>query len=169
MNTIGLFYASSTGATKGIAANIQSKLANVELINVDGCDKDAMKEFSKIIIGVSTWGEGDLQDDWEEYLPHLEKIDFSQKTVAFFGLGDQEDYADNYLDAMGTLYNSVVQRGAKVVGSWPIEGYDFDESTALIDDEFVGLALDEDNQFDQTKERVEQWVEQINPYFTSSK
>ena len=124
-----------------------------------------MEKYDLIIIGVSTWGEGELQDDWEDYIDNLDDINFAQKTVAMFGLGDQEEYCDNFLDAMGTIYERIIQRGANVVGSWSTDGYDFDESTALNNGEFVGLALDEDNQFDLTNERVDRWIEQIAPYF----
>ena len=167
MDKIGLFYASSTGNTKDAAELISENLGveHVSMHNVDGCNKDEIKGFKKLIIGISTWGEGDLQDDWEEYLPHMREVDFSDKTVAFFGLGDQDEYGDNFLDAMGTLYDLTIERGATVIGSWPTDGYDFDESTAVRDGEFVGLGLDEDNQFDLSKERITKWVEQIKPYF----
>jgi len=166
MDKIGLFYASSTGNTKDAAELISENLGNenVCIHNVDGCDKNEMKDFKKIIMGISTWGEGELQDDWEEYLPHMKAIDFSDKTIAFFGLGDQEEYCDNFLDAMGTLYDVTIERGATVIGSWPTDGFDFDESLAVRNGEFVGLGLDEDNQFDLSKERITQWVEQIKPY-----
>ena len=167
MQTIGLFYASSTGNTENIAKEIKSKMvsAEIELHNVDNCAGDTMNHYSHLILGVSTWGEGDLQEDWEDYLPNLENVDFSDKTVALFGLGDQEEYCDNFLDGMGTLYDKVVEGGATVVGNWSTDGYDHDESTAIRNDEFVGLALDEDNQDELSNERVEKWVEQISPYF----
>jgi flavodoxin I len=166
MQTIGLFYASSTGNTENIAQEIASKItdAAVKLHNVDSCAADAMVGYDYLILGVSTWGEGDLQDDWESYLGNLDAVDFSNKTVALFGLGDQEGYGDFFLNAMGTLYDKVTERGATVVGSWPTDGYDFEESTAVQNDEFVGLAIDEDNQDELTSERIEAWVEAIRPY-----
>ena len=167
MSKIGLFYASSTGNTELIAKKIKERMTlfDVELHNVSDCDADSMKEYEFIIMGISTWGEGDLQDDWEDYFSNITKTDFSNKTVAMFGLGDQEEYCDNFLDAMGTIYNEIVQNGATVIGTWSTDGYDFDESTAIRDGEFVGLALDEDNQSELTDERIDSWVEQIAPYF----
>ena len=167
MSTIGLFYASSTGNTEDVAKLIKEKMtqAEIELKNIADCVDNAMENYKYIILGASTWGEGDLQDDWEEYIQNLDSINFLDKTVALFGLGDQEEYCDYYLDAMGTIYDKVVENGATVVGSWPTDGYEHDDSTAIRDGEFVGLALDEDNQSDLTDARVTQWVEQINPYF----
>jgi flavodoxin I len=168
MQKIGLFYASSTGNTEHIANKIKEKMtnANIELQNVSECNDDALEQYDFIIIGASTWGEGDLQDDWEDYFSNIQKTDFSTKTVALFGLGDQEEYCDNYLDAMGTLYNEVIKNGATVVGSWPTDGYEHSESNAIVNGEFVGLALDEDNQDELSDERIEAWIEQISPYFT---
>ena len=167
MPKIGLFYASSTGHTEDVAQLIKEKMVEneVDLHNIADAVDNAMENYDLIIIGASTWGEGELQDDWEDYIHNLDNINFTQKTVAMFGLGDQEDYADNFLDAMGTIYDRIVANGANVIGSWSTDGYEFDESTAIRDGEFVGLALDEDNQYDLTKERVDQWIEQITPYF----
>lgn len=168
MQTVGLFYASSTGNTENVAEQIASKMttATVELHDIDGCDADTMAAYDYLIMGISTWGEGDLQDNWEAYFENLDAIDFSDKTVALFGLGDQDEYSDYFLNAMGTIYDKITERGANVVGSWATEGYDFDESTAIRNEEFVGLAIDEDNQFELTAERIEQWVELVSPYFS---
>ncbi|MFT5661832.1 MAG: flavodoxin I [Sulfurimonas sp.] len=167
MSKIGLFYASSTGNTEKIAQLIKEKMSNneIDLHDVAEAVDNAMEKYDLIIIGVSTWGEGELQDDWEDYIHNLDSMNFSQKTVAMFGLGDQEEYCDNFLDAMGTIYYKILEHGANVIGAWSTDGYDFDESTALNNCEFVGLALDEDNQFDLTNERVDRWIEQITPYF----
>ena len=168
MQKIGLFYASSTGNTENIAKKIKEKMSNfdIDLKDISESTDNAMKDYSFLIFGISTWGEGDLQDDWEDYFDNLNKDNLAGKTIAMFGLGDQEEYCENYLDAMGTIYDKVLESDATVVGSWPTDGYDFDDSTAIRDGEFVGLALDEDNQGDLSEERVSQWVEQITPYFT---
>ncbi len=167
MSKIGLFYASSTGNTEDAAKEIVAKMSGfeIDLKNVSDCVDDAMQEYDLLIMGVSTWGEGDLQDDWEDYLDNLNEGNLANKTVAIFGLGDQEEYCDNFLDAMGKIYDKVVESGATVVGAWPTDGYDFEESTAVRNDEFVGLGLDEDNQDDLSDERITKWIELITPYF----
>ena len=167
MSKIGLFYASSTGNTESIANIIKDKITQVEveLHDVSSCSKDAMSEYDFIIMGISTWGDGDLQDDWEDYISNISKVDFSTKTVALFGLGDQEEYPDTYLNAMGILYEEVVSNSATIVGSWSADGYAHEESTAIVNGEFVGLALDEDNQSELSDERIKTWVELITPYF----
>ncbi len=168
MQKIGLFYASNTGNTEDIAKSIKEKMSDfdIDLQNLSDCVDDAMNKYDLLIFGISTWGEGDLQDDWEDYIHNLNEHNLMHKTVSMFGLGDQEEYSDNFLDAMGTIYDKVVESGATVVGSWPTDGYDFEESTAVRAGEFIGLALDEDNQDELHDERISKWIELITPYFS---
>ena len=165
--SIGIFYGSNSGATESVAEKILNALGlEAEMFDIGHVDIDKLSEFSHLIIGTSTWGEGELQDDWDSKFSEYEKFDFSGKTVAFFGVGDQEGYEDNYVDAMGILYDVAVKNGATVVGdNWPTDGYDFEESIAVRDGAFVGLAIDEDNQDDLTDERISKWIESIKPHF----
>ena len=165
---VGIFYGSNGGATQGVAEMIKDALGvEADLIDVASVEVDDFGKYTEMILGTSTWGEGDLQDDWDDFFDDFQGIDFSGKTLAFFGNGDQEGYADNFLDGMGTLYKQAIENGANVVGNdWSKEGYEFDESTAIIDDTFVGLAVDEDNQDDLTQQRVNEWVEGIKKYFS---
>lgn len=157
-----IFYASSTGNTENAAKEINEQLGGgLTLVNIADSGVSSMADYDKLILGASTWGEGELQDDWEEYFDEFKEIDFSGKTVALFGLGDQEGYAEYYLDAMGIIYELVIEKGATVVGSWPTEGYEFEESKAVVDDNFVGLALDDDNEDDMTDERITAWCSEI--------
>ena len=93
----------------------------------------------------------------------MENIDLKGRKFALFGLGNQIDYSEYYLDGMGILYNYLKEKGAVIIGRWPVEGYDFASTLAITDDDstFVGLALDNDNQPDLTPDRAATWVEQI--------
>jgi len=167
MKKIGLFYATSTGNTENMAYKIKEQLAdlNITMHDVATTSDTAIAEYDALILGTSTWGDGDLQDDWEEYIDNLKNAELHGKTVALFGLGDQEEYPDYFLNAMGTLYEKVSALGANVVGTWSTDGYDFDDSTAVVDDMFVGLALDEDNQDELSTERINAWTESIRTHF----
>ncbi len=81
--------------------------------------------------------------------------------MALFGLGDQVSYSDEFVDALGELYDFVLDCGAETAGRWPVDGYEFNASNAVEDDEFVGLVIDKDNQGNLTEERDAVWVEQI--------
>ena len=164
--TTAIFYASSTGNTSNIANLIAEKLDIKNIYDIADVSLEKINEYTNIILGISTWGDGDLQDDWDDNFKELENIDFSFKTVALFGLGDQDSYPDTYLDAMGILYDKIKSLGANIVGEWDIDDtYNFDESKAVVDNKFVGLALDEDSQDNLTNERVELWTASIKNNF----
>ena len=64
---------------------------------------------------------------------------------------------------MAERYNAVKTAGANVIGAVSTEGYTFDDSESVVDGKFVGLALDEVNEDDKTDERINAWVEEIQP------
>ncbi len=163
MKTAGLFYGSETGNTERAAVMIAAELgkSNVDLHNIADTDPQSLLSYDNIILGAPTWGFGELQSDWETFLPGFDLLDLSGKTIAFFGLGDQVNYADVFLDAMGTIYSKVMERGGQTVGTWSTYGYEYNASTAVIDGNFVGLAIDVDNQDDMTPDRITQWVSEI--------
>lgn len=165
MAKVGIFFGSDTGNTENIAKQIQLKLGtdNVELFDIAKSTKEDIVQFDNLLFGIPTWYYGESQCDWDDFFPSLEDIDFSNKTVAIFGCGDQEDYAEYFCDAMGTLRDIIQDKGATIVGYWPTKGYHFEASKSLVDDEhFVGLAIDEDRQPELTEERVTAWVKQIS-------
>lgn len=163
MAQIGIVYGSTTGNTTKYAEKIQQLLGKeqADLLNIAKAEADDLNGYPNLILGTSTWGYGDLQDDWESKLAMLKEINWQGKKVALFGLGDQEAYSSTFLDAMGTLYNTLIDAGATCIGAWPTEGYTFDESTAVVDDRFVGLALDEENQEDKMDDRIQAWLKQL--------
>lgn len=165
MAAIGLFFGTQTGQTEAIAEQIQEAIgkSNVDLIDVAKASPEDLNAYSYLILGCPTWNSGELQADWDAFLPEFDDLDLSGKTIACFGLGDQVGYADYFLDAMGMIAEKVLERGGNLVGQWPLEGYDFSESKAVMEGQFVGLAIDEDNQSDLTASRIQTWVAQIKP------
>ena len=126
--------------------------------------------YDKIIIGLSTWYDGDLQSDWENFFDDFKTIDFTGKKVAIFGLGDQIGYAEFFVDGIGILGQVVVDNGGELFGVWPTTGYDYDESKAEFQEGwFMGLAVDEDNQRELTPERIKAWTTQVLEEFEFEK
>ncbi|WP_226668898.1 flavodoxin FldB [Microbulbifer aggregans] len=162
---IGLFYGSSTCYTEMAAEKIRDRIGEewIDLHNVADDDITQMQEYDFLILGIPTWDYGELQEDWENCWDQLGQLDLSGKTVALYGLGDQEGYPQWYQDALGYLHAQAIAIGAKAVGYWPAEGYEFEESKGLTPDgsHFVGLALDEENEFERSDERLDQWCAQI--------
>lgn len=163
MGNVRIFYGSTTGNTGEVASMIAEQLGDaVECVrDISSASTDDLAKAGVLVLGVSTWGDGQLQQDWEGFVPKLDKINLQGKSVALFGLGDSYGFPGQYCDALGILYRKVVQRNGKVVGFWPIEGYAFKASGALVEDRFCGLALDQDNEPSKTPDRVRQWVGQI--------
>ncbi|MGC9504196.1 flavodoxin FldA [Baaleninema sp.] len=168
MAKIGLFYGSTTGNTETAAETIQAEFGGddiVELHNIADADLSELEDYDCLILGSPTWNIGELQSDWEGCFDELDDLDFSGKKVAYFGVGDQIGYADNFQDAMGILEEKVSSLGGQTVGHWPADGYDFSESKAVKNGKFIGLALDDDNQDDLTEERIQKWVVQLKSEF----
>ncbi|MBO6117268.1 MAG: flavodoxin [Bacteroidales bacterium] len=159
-----IIYGSTTGTCEGLASKIAEKLgiASQDVINVNDFKAEMLSLYDNLILGTSTWGAGDLQDDWYGGgLKILQSNDLTGKTVAIFGCGDSASYGDTFCGGMAELYDAVVSKGASVIGKVDADDYMFESSAAVINDEFVGLALDEDNEGDKTEARIDKWVEQI--------
>ena len=165
MAKIGLFYATDTGNTRKVAKLIKKQFdeGEVELFNVKGATAENLTACDALIFGTPTLGDGELPEPLAEFLPTLESVDLSGKTVALFGLGDQAGYPDEFVDALGILYKKLKKKGATLIGSWSVDGYEFTKSKAVVNGEFVGLVLDQDNQADLTEERLEEWLEAVKP------
>lgn len=160
---LAILYGSTTGNTSDVAVKIQQQLGEGDLFDVQEIGLEITEEYDQIIFAIPTWDYGEVQEDWLELWDTFDYFDMNGKTTAFVGLGDQYGYAEWFLDAMGMLHDKVLARGASVIGHWPVEGYEFDESKALTPDgkHFVGLALDEDSQRELTDERIAAWCEQL--------
>ncbi len=160
MNKTIVIYGSTTGTCQAIAEKIAGKL-QVEAVDVQAISQDTVDSYANLILGTSTWGAGELQDDWYDGLKVLQGADLSGKTIAIFGCGDCESYGDTFVSAMGELYNGLKDSGANFIGRVSADGYNFSDSEAVIDGEFVGLALDEVNEDDKTDGRIEAWIDAI--------
>lgn len=172
MKTVGIYYGSTTGNTANAARLIEKNLKErvdagerIVCVDIAHVQAETVLDADWLILGVSTWNVGDLQEDWEDALVKLAPLDFSGKKVALFGLGDQYGYADTFQDGLGILADALETRGAILVGRTATDGYDFEASLAVRDDTFVGLALDEDNQGNLTAKRIENWVTNLMAEF----
>ena len=153
----GVFFGSTTGNTQSVAEDI-AKHFNADVYNIGSVQPEIFQQYDFLIFGASTWGFGDLQDDWEEFLQKNKSFDLEGKTVSLFGLGDAASYPDTFVDGIGTIYEAIKNSGCKVIGGVSGSGYDFSGSTAFLDDSFIGLPVDEDGEHNLTQQRIENWV-----------
>ncbi|MBU3021974.1 flavodoxin FldB [Aestuariibacter sp. A3R04] len=167
--SIGLFYGSTTCYTEMAAEKIQAQLDalfEAPVVSVFNIKETALKQceaFDIIVFGISTWDFGELQEDWESSWEDVYQLNLKDKTVALFGLGDQLGYADWFQDALGMLHDALSESGCEFIGLWPNQGYDFAASKGLTEDKrhFVGLSLDDENQYDLTDDRIQTWCHQL--------
>lgn len=164
MKKIGIFYGSTTGSTEAVAKTISKKLqvASADVYDVSKLDKETISKYDILILGSSTWGDGELQDDWYDGSNIMSSMDLSGKTIAFFGCGDSASYSDTFCDAMGILYNDLKRTGCTFCGAFPTEGYTFDGSAAIIDGQFIGLPIDDMNEDNLTEGRIDAWIDILN-------
>lgn len=163
MKKTGIFYGSTTGTTESVARLIADKLgiAPADVHEVSKVDTALVESYDALILGTSTWGDGELQDDWYSSLQVLQGADLSGKIVALFGCGDSESYPDTFCDAMGLLYEGLKDSGCTFVGAVDDSDYTYSASVAAADGKFVGLALDDVNESDRTDDRVSAWAAQL--------
>ena len=161
MQNIAIIFGSSVGNTRFVAEKIHTHFPEADLIPAETADLEALKKYDVLIMGTSTWGVGQLQDDFETFVENFLTLDLSGKTIALFGLGDQQTYADTFCNGMGKLYELLEKQKPRFIGQWPGDDYDFSESSAFKDGMFVGLALDEDNEPDLTDGRIAIWSEEV--------
>ena len=168
MQKAALIYGSDTGITEEITYDLVDAFdfLELEVREVSQINTLYFEKFDIFILGLSTWYDGDLQSDWEDFFDDFKKIDFRGKTFAIYGLGDQYGYHEYFIDGVGMLAEVILKNGGNIVGYWPTEGYDFSASKALVNKNvFYGLALDEDNETDRTQSRIKQWVTQLKIEF----
>ena len=161
---IGIIFGSTTGTCEDIAGKIAAEFGvdASDVHNVTDLNEDVVAAYDTLLLGSSTWGCGDLQDDWYDGLEKLKGMDLSGKKVAVFGCGDSASYGDTFCNAMGTIYDDLQGTGATFVGTGvSADDYTFDDSTAVKDGAFIGLALDEVNEDFKTSERISKWKSMI--------
>lgn len=171
MAKVGIFFGTDTGNTRRIAKDIFTALGSVAAkpVNIRTASVEDLLQYPVLILGTPTYGEGELPgldfgtstESWAEFLPKLAGQDFTGKTVAIYGLGNQKGYPDDFISAVYALHEQFSDCGATLIGTWPTDGYTFKRSKAVVEDRFLGLALDQENQKALTPERLTAWLDSI--------
>jgi len=168
MKKIGLFYGTSTQKTAGVAKKVQEAFGEdqIDMVPVEKAWQNEFKAYDNLIVGVSTWFDGELPDYWDEMIPELSTLPMDGKKVAIFGLGNQVDYPDNFVDSIGILAEVFESAGAELVGFTSKQGYIFSNSRAVRGEQFAGLVIDQDNEPDKTDQRIQGWVKMLKKDFS---
>ncbi|MDE6574372.1 MAG: flavodoxin [Muribaculaceae bacterium] len=158
----GIYYGSATGTTAEIARRIASMtgVSDADIHDVADTAPHTAGDYDLLILGSSTWGNGELEDDWYDFLDGLRALDLSGKKIALFGCGD-ETMSDTFCNAVGILYDRLKDTGATFIGEFPADEYHFDKSAASDGAVMRGLLLDEVNHPELTTARLRRWTELI--------
>lgn len=153
-----IVYGSSTGTTKEVAAMIAAQLGigRSDIYDVSSVEPEQLKGYDMFILGTSTWGIGELQEDWEDGLGKISGV-LSGKTVALFGCGDSSSFGATFCDGMGIIYERLQGCGCRFVGETDASEYSFEASVAETGGRFVGLAIDQINEAALTDSRIIRW------------
>lgn len=175
MGKIGMFFGTETGSTRLVAKKMQKKLGDelcAKPVNVNRSSIEQMLGYDSLILGTPSYGVGEIpgksagcfEPNWEEFFATVTTApDFTGKRIVFFGLGAQERYADRFASSLLALVQKFKAWGAEIVGEWPLDGYAFEQSAAVVDGRFLGLIIDQRTQGMLTDERIDAWLAQIKP------
>lgn len=168
MKKIALLYWGKGGSTEKVAKLVYNQFDSeiIDLFDLESFDlKDIEKYEMGILaaptIGADYWEDATSNNLWNKFFRNIEQLDLSKKTVAFVGLGDQVLYPKHFVAGLGLFQKELSKTNVKIIGRWPTDGYDFTESQGEKDGMFYGLAIDEQNQWDITEERVKAWTDQL--------
>ncbi|HIW52129.1 MAG TPA: flavodoxin [Candidatus Alistipes excrementipullorum] len=141
----GIFFGSMTGTTESAANEIAARLgvAADDVHNVADVSADEAERYDLLLLGSSTWGCGELQDDWYGFLDALKSKDLTGRKVGLFGCGDSGSYPDTFCDAIGIIYDALQSAGCSFVGALAPEDYLALGSRACRDGRLLGLVIDE--------------------------
>ncbi len=169
MKKVALIYSYNSTKTAKIAEKIIKEWSDEKVlvpVNAENIDESTFLSFDQLILGVPTWFDGELPNYWDEFVPAIDDLDLKGKSFAIYGLGDQVNYAENFLDAVGIMAELLLSRGATIVGNTSADGYTFERSKAFKDGKCIGLAIDYENQHQFTDTRIKNWVKQLKEEFS---
>lgn len=159
MKRIGIFYGSSTGTTREVAHEIARALDvdDADIHDVADSAPGEVGPYDVLVLGSSTWGNGEMQDDWYDFADGLQALDLHGKKVALFGCGD-EGMDETFCNAVGDIYDRIKDSGAEFIGAFPADGYEFKQTSAMRDGRIIGLLIDDVNHHDMTAGRISEWT-----------
>lgn len=162
MKKIGIFYGSTTGTTLEVAQEIARQLGvgPEDVHDVASTAPSAVADYDVLVIGASTWGAGDLQEDMATFLDGLQSLDLEGKEVAIFGCGD-DSMSDTFCNSVGEIYHHLHDTKAMFIAPFNNDGYQYQHSESDVHGMIVGLCIDNVNHPDETARRIELWCKEI--------
>jgi flavodoxin I len=173
MRTTALIYSPEGGNVNSVTDMLGELIGmdKVDIIPVKDVEEGDLNDYDQLIIlgstvGTDHWSNETIIDEWPGFYNKIKDIPFENKKVAIVGLGNSFLYPSHFADGMAMHYEKLTKLNARVLGKVEAEGYDFTDSESLDEDGyFCGLAIDEDNEPELTRERLENWLSILKPDF----
>lgn len=158
----GIFYGSQTGTTAEVARRIAKALGvkDDDVHDVSKTAPHALGDYDVLVMGTSTWGDGEIEEDWYDFIDGAQSLYLKGKKMAIFGCGD-ESMSETFCSGVGELYKRMLGTEVTPIGAYTAAPYEFNHSDAIIDGRCVGLLLDEVNRADLTDGRIAEWTAQL--------
>ena len=162
MKKTGIFYGSTTGNTLEVAQKIAEQLgvSPADIHDVANTAPSAVGDYETLIIGASTWGAGDLQEDMATFLDGVQSLGLEGKEVAIFGCGD-ESMSDTFCNSVGEIYHRLHDTKAMFIAPFCNKPYHYEHSESDVKGMIVGLCIDNVNHPDDTDARIKAWCDII--------
>ena len=169
MKKTAILYWAKGGSVEKTATTLLNMIGADKADLFDICSFDPKKIdayanyiFGSATVGADIWLEASDGNKWNDFFVKLEGKNLSDKKIAAFGLGNQVLYPDHFVNSLGYMKEEVEKLGGRLIGAWPVSGYEFNDSEGLANDTFFGLAIDEDIQPELSEARVRQWIELLD-------
>lgn len=109
-------YGSTSGNTEklseAVAAGLKTEALEVVRMNVADSTSEVLKDYEVIVLGCSTWGDGELQDDFIRFEADMKKLNLVGKKGAVFGPGDS--MYPQFCQAVYVLADTLKAAGAEI-------------------------------------------------------
>ncbi|WP_422388408.1 flavodoxin [Bacillus altitudinis] len=106
-----------SGNTEAMADLIEKGLkeagASVDRHEAMDIDAELLHDYSHILLGAYTWGDGDLPDDFIDLYEEMEELDLAGKAFAVFGSGDTS--YEHFCGAVDLIEEKVKELGGDIV------------------------------------------------------
>ena len=122
-----IIYGSTTGNTERLAGYIKEGLieSGIEVVlkDVKEVSVKEVEEYPGVLLGCSTWGEGELQEDFLDFYEKMGEASWQGKKVGVFGPGDKGMYPDSFCKAVDSIEEKAKELGADLISeSLKIDG-----------------------------------------------
>lgn len=133
MQNLLIVFGSTMGNTESVARSIADQLkektnTKVVIKNVKDTSVEELSNYKELLLGSSTWGDGELQDDMVSFHEELGNISLSGVKSAAFGTGEKS--WPQFCKAVDDLEEQLNRCEAEVVPSLKI---DFTEGDFSVD------------------------------------